>query len=115
MGIAYKKLHTSYGEAVVSILGTRRGARAATAEEKPKQHQPGYGGKDSVHVRKRHKCPRAHIRIYALEVPDPIASRITGKILPMAKEWQQRPPESIYAVVFLDVIHYHHVAARGKW
>ena len=34
-------------------------------------------------------------------------SRITDKILPIAKEWQQRPLESIYAVVFLDAIHYH--------
>lgn len=25
----------------------------------------------------------------------------------MAKEWQQRPLEELYAVVFLDTIHYH--------
>lgn len=25
----------------------------------------------------------------------------------MVKEWQQRPLEEIYAVVFLDAIHYH--------
>ena len=29
------------------------------------------------------------------------------KILPEAKEWQQKPLESVYAVVFLDAIHYH--------
>ena len=31
----------------------------------------------------------------------------------MAKEWQQRPLESIYAVVFLDAIHYH-VRSEGQ-
>lgn len=40
-------------------------------------------------------------------------SRITDKILPIAKEWQQRPLESIYAVVFLDAIHYH-VRSEGQ-
>lgn len=55
-----------------------------------------------------------HIRdIYGLEVSDTTVSRITDKILPVAKEWQQRPLESIYAVVFLDAIHYH-VRSEGQ-
>lgn len=49
-----------------------------------------------------------HIRdIYGIEVSDTTVSRITDKILPVAKEWQQRPLEAIYAVVFLVAIHYH--------
>lgn len=49
-----------------------------------------------------------HIRdIYGIEVSDTTVSRITDKILPIAKEWQQRPLESVYAVVFLDAIHFH--------
>ena len=56
----------------------------------------------------------AHIRdIYGIEVSDSTVSRITDKILPVAKEWQQRPLESIYAVVFLDAIHYH-VRSEGQ-
>jgi len=55
-----------------------------------------------------------HIKdIYGLEVSDTTVSRITDKILPVAKEWQQRPLESIYAVVFLDAIHYH-VRSEGQ-
>ena len=35
----------------------------------------------------------AHIRdIYGIDVSDSTVSRITDKILPVAKEWQQRPP-----------------------
>ena len=50
----------------------------------------------------------AHIQdIYGIEVSDTTVSRITDKILPIAKEWQQRLLEAIYAVVFLDAIHYH--------
>ncbi len=51
--------------------------------------------------------------IYGVEVSDTTVSRITDKILPIAKEWQQRPLESVYAVVFLDAIHYH-VRSEGQ-
>ena len=51
--------------------------------------------------------------IYGIEVSDTTVSRITDKILPIAKEWQQRPLEAVYAVVFLDAIHYH-VRSEGQ-
>lgn len=55
-----------------------------------------------------------HIRdIYGVAVSDTTVSRITDKILPVAKEWQQRPLESVYTVVFLDAIHYH-VRSEGQ-
>ena len=41
-----------------------------------------------------------HIQeIYGISVSDSTVSRITDKILSVAREWQQRPLESIYAVV----------------
>jgi len=50
----------------------------------------------------------AHIReIYGLSVSDTTVSRVTDKILPVVKEWQSRPLESIYAVVFMDGIFFH--------
>lgn len=56
----------------------------------------------------------AHIEdIYGLEVSDSLVSRITDKILPVVKEWQQRPLESIYAIVFMDAIHYN-VRSEGR-
>ena len=35
------------------------------------------------------------------------------KILPIVKEWQERPLEEVYAVVFMDAIHYH-VRSEGR-
>lgn len=56
----------------------------------------------------------AHIEdIYGIEVSDSLVSRITDKILPVVKEWQQRPLERIYAVVFMDAIHYN-VRCEGR-
>jgi len=55
-----------------------------------------------------------HIReIYGLEVSDTTISRITNKLLPVVREWQQRPLESMYAVVFMDGI-YFHVRSEGQ-
>lgn len=56
----------------------------------------------------------AHIdEIYGLDCSESTISRITDKILPIAKDWQSRPLESIYAVVFMDAIHYH-VRSEGN-
>lgn len=56
----------------------------------------------------------AHIReIYGLDVSDTTISRVTDKILPVVKEWQMRPLEEIYAVVFLDAVHFH-VRSEGQ-
>ena len=44
-------------------------------------------------------------RIYGLDVSDSTISRITDKILPIAKEWRERPLEEMYAVIFIDDIH----------
>jgi len=50
----------------------------------------------------------SHIReIYGLEVSDTTISRVTDKILPVVKEWQMRPLEEQYAVVFMDAVHFH--------
>lgn len=56
----------------------------------------------------------SHIRdLYGIGMSDSTISRVTDKILPIAKEWQSRPLEEIYAVVFMDAIHYH-VRSEGQ-
>ena len=55
-----------------------------------------------------------HVKdIYGIDVSDSTISRVTDKILPVVKEWQSRPLENIYAVVFMDAIHYH-VRSEGR-
>ena len=56
----------------------------------------------------------SHMRVlYGIEISDSTISRITDKILPIVKEWQERPLEEIYAVVFLDATHFH-VRSEGR-
>ena len=50
----------------------------------------------------------AHLKeLYDLDISDSTISRITDKIMPLVKEWQERPLQEIYAVVYMDAIHYH--------
>ena len=51
--------------------------------------------------------------LYDVDISDSTISRITDKILPLVKEWQERPLEEVYAVVFMDAIHYH-VRSEGR-
>lgn len=44
--------------------------------------------------------------LYGIEVDATRVSKITDKLLPLIREWQNRPLESVYAMVMLDAIHY---------
>ena len=45
--------------------------------------------------------------MYGINVDDSRVSKITDKILPLIREWQERPLQSVYAMVILDAIHYN--------
>lgn len=45
-------------------------------------------------------------QIYGIEVSPTLISNVTAKIMPLIKEWQNRPLQQIYAIVFLDAIHF---------
>ena len=50
---------------------------------------------------------------YNVELSKGTISHITNKVMDRAKEWQSRPLDGVYAVVFFDAIHYK-VRDRGK-
>lgn len=45
-------------------------------------------------------------QLYGIEVSPTLISNVTNKIVPLIKEWQNRPLQGVYAVVFLDAIHF---------
>ncbi len=50
---------------------------------------------------------REHVlELYGTEISPTTVSNITDKVLSVAQEWQSRPLEQIYPVVFMDAIHY---------
>ena len=116
-GHSKKNLRTSFGDVEVSVPRDRKG------EFEPqllKKNQTSISQDIEEKILSMYAKGmttsdiEGHIHdIYGVEVSDTTVSRITDKILPVAKEWQQRPLESIYAVVFLDAIHFH-VRSEGQ-
>lgn len=57
---------------------------------------------------------QAHIReIYGFDISPTLVSNITDKVLDIAKQWHNRPLESLYPIVFFDAIHYK-VQSEGR-
>jgi putative transposase len=45
-------------------------------------------------------------QLYGIDVSAALISNITNKIVPLLKEWQNRPLQNVYAMAFLDAIHF---------
>ena len=107
-GHSSKTLRTSFGDVEVSIPRDRKG------EFEPqllKKNQTSISQEIDEKILSMYAKGmttgdiEAHIQdIYGISISGSTVSRITDKILPIAKEWQLRPLESVYAVVFLDAI-----------
>ena len=49
----------------------------------------------------------AHMEeMYGIEISKSLITSITDKIIPKIKEWQNRPLENVYPIIFLDAIHF---------
>ena len=44
--------------------------------------------------------------LYGIEVSATMVSNITDQIIPEIKEWQDRPLDSVYPIVFIDAVHF---------
>lgn len=116
-GHSSKTLRTSFGEVEVAVPRDRKG------EFEPqllRKHQTSISQDIEEKILSMYAKGmttadiEAHIReIYGVDVSDTTISRITDKILPIVREWQNRPLESVYAVVFMDAIHFH-VRSEGQ-
>ena len=104
-------MHTSYGDMEIDIPRDRKGEfepqivkkyqNTVTQDMEEKIISMYVKGMTTNDI-------ESHMReLYDIEISDSTVSWITDKILPIVKEWQERPLEEIYAVVFMDAIHYH--------
>lgn len=116
-GHSEKTLKTSFGEVDIKVPRDRKGE---FEPELVKKQQTNLSGDIEEKILSMYAKGMStsdiegHIRdIYGLEISDSAISRITDKILPVVREWQVRPLAGIYAVVYLDAIHFH-VRAEGQ-
>lgn len=45
-------------------------------------------------------------QLYGIDVSPTLISNVTAKIMPLIKEWQNRPLQNVYSIVFMDAIHF---------
>ena len=116
-GYSAKTMHTNYGDMNVSIPRDRNGEyepqlikkyqNTVTQDMEEKILSMYAKGMTTGDI-------ESHMReLYDMDISDSTISRITDKIMPIVKEWQERPLEEIYAVVFMDAIHFH-VRSEGR-
>ena len=110
-GYSQKKLKTSFGETEIKVPRDRNGEFEPQLVPKNKTTLAGDIEEKILSMYAKGMTTgdiETHIQdIYGLECSDMTISRITDKILPVVKEWQSRPLEEVYAVVFMDAIHFH--------
>ena len=116
-GYSTKTLHTSYGDMELEVPRDRNGEfepkvvkkyqNTLTQDMEEKILSMYAKGMTTGDI-------ESHMQeLYGVDISDSTISRITDKILPVVKEWQERPLEEIYAVVFMDAIHFH-VRSEGR-
>lgn len=116
-GYSKKTMHTSYGDMDLDIPRDRNGEyephvirkyqNTLTQDMEEKIISMYAKGMTTSDI-------ESHFQeLYGIDVSDSTISRITDKVLPIVKEWQERPLEEIYAVVYLDAIHFH-VRSEGR-
>ena len=116
-GHSQKTMHTSYGDMQIDVPRDRNGEfepqiikkyqNTITQDMEEKIISMYAKGMTTADI-------ESHMKdLYDIDISDSTISRITDKIMPVVKEWQERPLETIYAAVFMDAIHYH-VRSEGR-
>lgn len=108
-GHTKKSVRSQYGELDIEVPRDREGDFEPTVVKK---HQKDVAGIEEqilalyakgVSVRDI----QAHLnQLYGIEVSPTLISNVTNRIMPLIRDWQSRPLQRAYAVVFLDAIHY---------
>jgi putative transposase len=106
-GYNQKTIMSDYGEAEISIPRDRNGEFEPVVLEKRQTRTDEIEQKILAMYAKgmSQRDIEDNLReIYGCEIPQTLISKITDKILPEVNEWQNRPLESIYPIIYFDGI-----------
>ena len=105
----YKQINSSYGSMTIDVPQDRK----STFEPKVvKKRQKDISDIDQKIISMYAKGMTTRqisdtlVDIYGFEASESFISDVTDKIIPQIEEWQKRPLNSIYPVIFIDAIHY---------
>ena len=106
-GYGKKTVKTELGETEISVPRDRNGSFEPQVLEKRQTRSDDLEHRILAMYAKgmSNRDIEDHLRdIYGVEASASLISRITDKILPAVAEWQSRPLEAVYPIVFLDGI-----------
>lgn len=104
-----KTLKSGYGSIELEIPRDRNCEFAPIAVKK---HQRSIGSFDDKIISMYAKGMttrdiQAHVlELYGTELSPALISNITEKVMEIATEWQARPLQSVYPIIFFDAIHF---------
>jgi len=108
-GHTKKAVRSTYGEISLSVPRDREGEFEPIVVKKHQKEVTGIEEQilalyaKGVSVRDI----QAHLdQLYGIEISPTLISNVTNRIMPLIKEWQSRPLQKTYSIVFLDAIHY---------
>lgn len=108
-GSRSKKVRSDYGEIEIEVPRDRSGEFEPNIIQK---NQRDVSGIDDQVISMYAKGMtvrdiQEHLNnLYGIEVSSTLISQITERIMPIIKEWQQRPLQEVYAHLIMDAIHY---------
>lgn len=109
-GYGRKTIKSDYGECEIAVPRDRNGAFEPQIIEK--RHTRTNEIEEKILAMYAKGMSQRDIEdtiyeIYGAEVSQGMVSRITDRLIPAVNEWQNRPLESIYPVIFFDGILFH--------
>ncbi|MCT4564034.1 MAG: IS256 family transposase [Maledivibacter sp.] len=108
-GYGEKTVKTKFGEMEIEVPRDRNGEFEPTVVPKNKRDTSGIEDKVISLYARGMSTRDIHDQlqdIYGIEMSAEMVSKITDRILPQIKEWQNRTLETIYPFVFMDAVHY---------
>lgn len=109
-GTSKKKLKSKFGEFNIDIPRDRKAEFEPIIVPKHKRNISGIEDK-VINLYARGLSTREISEeiedIYGIEMSHTMVSNITDAILPKIKEWQCRPLQSVYPIVFIDAVHFN--------
>ncbi len=108
-GHAAKNVRSEYGDIALSVPRDREGSFEPLIVQKRQKNVTGIEDQILALYAKgiSTRDIQDHLdQLYGLEVSPTFISNVTDKVLPQIRAWQTRPLAPVYALMFLDAIHF---------
>ena len=106
-GSSEKRLRTDHGEVPIKVPRDRKGSFEPQLVGKHQRHFDGFDNKIiSMYTRGMSvREIQGHLKdLYGTEVSPDLISRVTDGVLEEVKQWQNRPLDCVYPIIYLDAL-----------